>query len=214
MKFIDLTGMRFHMLTVLSRAASKHNKTHWKCLCDCGKEAIVEGYSLRTGKSKSCGCWVKTKWDDYVSTKKQPLYGVWLGMKARCNNENVDCYKYYGGRGIRICEEWRDYSSFKNWALDNGYEKGLYIDRIDVNGDYEPSNCRFVTQKTQQRNRRNNSQIKIDDSIYFATDLAEMLGIPSSTISKWTKNNVLYHKLIFGIDYTRKKAKVTISEKC
>ena len=209
MRFIDCTGNKYNMLTVLGREESRGNKTFWKCLCDCGNISIVDGWSLRSGKTKSCGCLIKDKWRDYINSKSQPLYGVWLGMKARCHNKNVDEYKHYGERGICVCNEWLDFTIFKQWALANGYQKSLSIDRINVDGDYEPENCRFVTQKEQQRNRRNNCYIDIDGEKFLATDIAEMLGLPASTISKWVKQGVIYHKLIFGEDITRTKAKVT-----
>ena len=150
-------------------------------------------------------------WREYKSTKKQPLYSVWCGMKARCHNSNVDSYKDYGGRGIKICADWQDFTVFSAWAFLNGYDKGMTLERIDVNGDYCPENCCFASMKEQQRNRRNNVFIEIDGSKYLSTDLAEMLGLPTSTISRWIKQGVLFHKLIFGEDPTRTKAKETIS---
>lgn len=167
--FIDRTGERFGRLTVLSRAddyVAKNGKHHvrWNCICDCGNVAVVDVTQLVTGHTKSCGC-LK---DEKLSVgnikhggRYDRLYKVYHNMKNRCYNKNSKDYKYYGGNGITICDEWlNDYTAFKTWAYDNGYDDSAKrmqctIDRIDVNGNYEPSNCRWVDMVTQSRNRNN-----------------------------------------------------------
>ena len=169
--FIDLTGQRFGHLTVLQQKGHDHTNVTWLCKCDCGKEKTVNGRSLRIGRTTSCGCsqykWLKTKkiaeHHGGSRTKqyggKERLYRVWLGMRQRCNNPNCNRYSLYGGRGISICSEWNDYSVFRGWAMEHGYNPEASrgectIDRIDVNGNYEPSNCRWVNMKTQRENQR------------------------------------------------------------
>lgn len=167
--FIDHTGERFGRLTVLSRdddyiAPNGKHHVQWRCKCDCGNETTVDVCQLVEGKTKSCGCLkdeVLSSGNKVHGGRYDRLYHVYANMKNRCYNENADDYKYYGGRGIRICDEWlNDYLSFKKWAYDSGYDdtavKGeCTIDRIDVNGNYEPSNCRWVSMDVQSKNRRN-----------------------------------------------------------
>lgn len=163
--FIDLTGQRFGRLTVI-RTASERTKTgnfQWVCYCDCGTEVNVISNNLRNGHTKSCGCYERERISETQATHRQShkrLYNVWSGMKQRCYNKKSKFYKDYGGRGIKVCEEWRhDYQAFHDWAYANGYDEAApkwkcTIDRIDVDGDYHPENCRWVDMKTQRHNRR------------------------------------------------------------
>lgn len=172
-KFIDLVGMRYGRLTVEERVENSiHNAAQFRCRCDCGNYTIQSSNALRTGHTTSCGCQRKEKtsaWMKKYNTKHggcgSRLYIVWGGVRQRVENPNNDRYKDYGGRGIKICNEWKDFETFKKWAIENGYdEKAKYgdctLDRIDVNGNYEPSNCRWVDLKVQARNKRKKEGVK------------------------------------------------------
>ena len=178
---IDISGMRFGRLVAIDLHHSRRNKRHWTCVCDCGKETIVRQDQLTTGKTMSCGCYMKEirltnlKKQQVKKTKLQEinrvdghninwnplkhkyprLYRIWQSMKSRCYYAKNKCYQHYGGRGISICEEWKwSFNSFAQWALSNGYNDKLSIDRINVNGNYEPQNCRWATNQEQQNNKR------------------------------------------------------------
>lgn len=154
-------GQRFGRLTVLSLDYSReHGHLKVPVVCDCGTKKTVGVAELSGGVTKSCGCLVieqVTSLSYKHGGEGSVLYAVWHGMKVRCSNKNRENYKIYGGRGISVCKEWIDsFSSFREWAEAHGYEKGLQIDRIDVNGNYEPANCRWVTPKVNGNNRRDN----------------------------------------------------------
>ena len=151
---IDLTGMRFGRLTVVEFDRLQKHKTYWKCVCDCGLTVVVTGNNLRSGNTSSCGCLHREKIREIGFANKKHgeshekltrLYSIWCGMWQRCANPNREGYKYYGGKGIAVCEEWQNYSAFKEWALKNGYKDNLSIDRIDNMKDYCPNNCRWIT---------------------------------------------------------------------
>jgi len=166
MKKIDITGQRFGRLVVLSDTGKKSGiHTIWLCQCDCGKLVEVRGSDLRSGDTKSCGCLrkeiakeivkkVMTIHGDGKRGREARLHRVWRNMKSRCYNPNSINYKYYGDKKIKICDEWKDnYIAFKLWALANGYQDDLTIDRIDGDGDYCPKNCRWLTLFENLRNR-------------------------------------------------------------
>lgn len=164
----DLTGQRFDRLVVIERVGSNSDGVAtWHCLCDCGNECIVEGANLRKGNTKSCGC----LHDDVTRMRRTThgksgtrLYAVWKAMIQRCSNPLDKNYDRYGGRGIQICEVWRnDFQAFYDWAMANGYDETAprshcTIDRIDNDKGYSPDNCRWVDMKTQRNNRTNSKE--------------------------------------------------------
>lgn len=185
-KFIDMANKKFGRLYVLNCAGRDTNgNALWKCLCDCGNIVIVDGCRLRKGNTKSCGCFNKEQSSKYNSTHKKSktrLYKIWASMKNRCNNKNSKKYDYYGARGIKICPQWENFENFENWAIRNGYQDNLSIDRINVNGNYEPKNCRWATAKTQANNRRNNRRIYFNNKYFTVTQISEIFKIPYNII--------------------------------
>lgn len=160
------------------------------CKCDCGSIKEYRSNNLKSGNTRSCGC-IGSKGNTKHGDRYTRLYGIWRGIKERCNTPSCSTYKNYGGRGIKVCDEWLDYLSFKNWALENGYKENLTIDRIDVNGDYEPSNCRWVDYFVQANNTRWN---------HFLTYNNETL-----TITQWSRKqkisvSTIYRRLNKGLD--------------
>ena len=160
----DLTGRRFGRLTVIGAAPSRGKRTYWKCLCDCGNTREIHAYNLVRGATKSCGCLNNEKRIARSKTHGQTktrLHRTWCHIKGRCLCKTDAAYKNYGGRGITICDEWRNsFEAFRDWAIAAGYTEQLTIDRIDPNGNYSPENCRWVDMKVQNRNKRNNLVFK------------------------------------------------------
>lgn len=175
----DLTGQRFGRLIV--QKIVSHKPIRWECKCDCGNTTIVIADTLKRGETISCGCYRNECVRDRSIKHNEShtkLHQVWSGMKTRCNNPNFEFYKDYGGRGIKVCDEWQnDYIAFRDWALQNGYAEGLSIDRIDVNGNYEPSNCRWVTDKVQANNKTTNRFIEYKGETHTLQQWSEILGV-------------------------------------
>lgn len=189
---IDITGERFGYLTVIKRAddhyqSNGRRRIMWLCQCDCGKQKVLFGDNLRSNKSLSCGCLQKKRASEARKTHGDAdsrLYNIWCAMKRRCNNSSVPEYKSYGGRGIKVCSLWEsDYSSFMRWALDNGYDatapRGVCtLDRIDVNGNYEPSNCRWVSNTVQVNNTRVSKRYEFNGESHNIVEWSGITGIP------------------------------------
>lgn len=193
-KRIDLTGQRFGRLVVEGFAyTNKHRRSMWVCKCDCGQEKIVDIQHLKNGLTKSCGCLKVDRCKErdfthgYTGTR---LYNIWCGMIDRTERSNNHAYKNYGGRGISICEEWRNsFEAFYQWAIRHGYQDGLSIDRIDVNGNYCPENCRWATAKTQANNMRRNAKFEYKGQTLTLQQWAERFHINKATL--WNRLNVL-----------------------
>ena len=197
-KFIDLTGQRFGRLTVLERAQNIGKDIAWLCQCDCRKQSVVLGNSLRRGISKSCGClrdeMVSDRFTKHGATRYEKthpdyrLYSIWSAMIFRCYNPNAACYQRYGGAGITVCDDWlHSFETFRCWAKTNGYDDALSIDRIDGKKGYSPENCRWATPLQQTRNRK---------STRYLTYAGEQ-----KTLKEWAiQYKISYHALKHRID--------------
>ena len=193
MKTIDLTGKRFGRLFVEKRDfLAPAGKTRWICTCDCGNTT-----SVATGKlgrtTHSCGCLRKevtakrlTKHGAMIGVhsgknKAAPLYQIWKGLHQRCNNPNNPRYKDYGGRGIKVCKRWDDFAVFRD-DVSKTFQRGLTIDRINNDGNYEPKNVRWSTATVQGRNKRNNFLVTLGEETHNLTEWAERTGLKPLTI--------------------------------
>lgn len=186
---IDITGYRFGKLTAIEVTGSHRKGRIWRCVCDCGEETFVPTGRLKNGWTKSCGC---AKVEHGVKLGKASAthglshrvseYNIWAGMKARCYNRRSASWKRYGGRGIAVCDSWRD--SFDAFLADMGRRPGpnYSLDRIDVNKDYGPDNCRWATQSQQQNNRRDNILIKAFGESLTPSQWEGKFGVTASTI--------------------------------
>ena len=189
-KIKNLEGKRIGKLTVLERAEDKTQKNGkrlimWRCKCDCGNETIVPSSRLTSGNTKSCGCGSSRYLRKTHGKSETRLYRVWRGVKSRCYNPNSTGYEYYGGRGVTVCDEWLGENGFENfykWSYLNGYNENAekYIctlDRIDVNGNYEPSNCRWVSMKEQDNNKRTNKYIEFNGEKKTLSQWCDEFGV-------------------------------------
>jgi hypothetical protein len=185
-KLKDLIGMRFGRLTVLKRAENnKNGGAKWLCLCDCGSEKVVSSFKLISGVTQSCGCRAREKASVRATRHGRShtrIYRIWTGMKKRCDKSYDSSYKRYGGRGIKVCEEWYSFESFYEWSINNGYADNLTIDRIDNKGNYEPSNCRWVTAKVQANNTSGNRILSHNGKNQTVAQWCDELNIPRSRI--------------------------------
>lgn len=189
-KIIDMENKKFNHLTVIRKShQDKRGEWFWICKCDCGNETIASGYKIRSGHTKSCGCVQEEhrkegfhKRHGMTDTK---LYIIWENMRRRCYYSKNNMYKNYGGRGIRVCDEWKDdFEPFMKWAQENGYKEGLSIERIDVNGNYEPSNCKWITPKEQYLNRTDSHLITAFGKTQTIKEWADESGLNYDTIER------------------------------
>lgn len=187
MKIDDMIGKKFGRLLVMGKAPTKYTpngsaRTMLICLCDCGTVKQIYSGSIANGFTISCGCYRREK-SPYNGTthgrSKTRIYNIWKGMNKRCRGKNPD----YGGRGIKVCNEWQDsFQIFFDWAMANGYTDELSIDRIDVNGNYEPSNCRWATREEQQNNKRDNVRVEFGGKVLTLSEWAQLHNINRSTL--------------------------------
>lgn len=195
-KIIDLSSQRFGLLFVQHIDDNSQNKyTKWVCKCDCGNIVVVRGADLKNGHTTSCGCKRKLGTQLTHGQSNTRLYHIWKGMKARCYNKNEPQYKNYGAIGIKICDEWiNNFQSFFDWSIQNGYSDLLTIDRINVYGNYEPNNCRWLTLSEQSVNKRNTIFIEINGIIKPMKEWCDIYNISYSIVQqrykKILKNNI------------------------
>lgn len=192
-KFVDLTGQKFNLLTVVERAHNaKCGKTQWLCKCECGNQVIVMGHDLKNGNTKSCGCYKNKIMSQGGGNLRHGmcqtrLYAIWNGMKTRCYNQEHHSYKDYGAKGIKMCNEWLSFEHFYQWAMTNGYSDNLTIERQNFEGNYEPSNCCWITLKEQANNRSSNHFITYNGK--------------TQTVKQWAvEYNIGYQKLLYRIN--------------
>lgn len=206
----NLVGRKFGKLLVIKRVENnKHNQAMWECLCECGNRSFASSASLVSGNTKSCGCLRKEitqKRSQTHGKRESRLYTIWAGIKNRCYCKTASNYKYYGGRGITVCDEWlHDFQAFYDWAMANGYDDSLTIDRIDVNGNYEPSNCRWITQKAQMNNYSRNRLITYNGKTQTMSQWADELGIKYDTLeSRLNRLKWSIERAMKGVKYERK----------
>ena len=212
---LDLTGKRVGRLTVIGRAANRSGRTYWECKCDCGNTATIQTSGLTGNRpTQSCGCLQKEatvkatteksvilKRSKYISSNfdygdnaiKHPLRKIWMSMRQRCNNPNAANYHLYGGRGIKVCDRWNGDNGFENFVNDMGERPTdkHSIDRIDVNRNYCPENCRWATRKEQENNKRNNNRVVLNGESITVSQLCETIAV---------NRNFIYQLLKRGVD--------------
>lgn len=186
---MNLIGQKFGRWTVIDVAEKRNGRIYWKCKCDCGTVREVKQQSLTSGRSTSCGCYHREEAKSIGERSRKHgdfgthLYGVWAGMKRRCFNPHTKFYSDYGGRGITVCDEWLEYIPFKEWALSSGYKQGLTLERKDVNGNYCPENCCWITMSEQCNNKRNTIHIEYNGKSYTIKEIAKITGLKRRTIA-------------------------------
>jgi hypothetical protein len=197
----DLTGNTYGRLMVTRM--SQVNPVKWQCKCECGNDTIVTTGHLSSGHTKSCGCYSRELAQDINASHRQsktPTYIVWCSMKSRCYNPSEIGYKNYGGRGITVCDEWKD--SFENFIADMGERpKGMFIDRKDNNTGYSKDNCQWATRTEQNNNRRNNIIIEYNGSSHTLGEWATMLGFEYCTVKTRYYAGDRGDRLFRGLDH-------------
>lgn len=214
---MEMMNKTFGRLKVIKEGnKTKDNHKKWICLCTCGNIKEIDGRDLRRKKTTSCGCLRNELTKERIiklNTKhgecKTRLYNIWNGMRDRCNRPSNNEYKNYGGRGISVAKEWNDYLKFKNWAEKNGYKDNLTIDRIDVNKNYEPKNCRWITIQEQANNKRTNKYITYKGKKLNYRQWEKLLnynkGIISNRLKRgWSIERTLEEKPFIGKNQYKK----------
>lgn len=209
----NLVGQKFHRLIIIGRAddyitpKTGARGTRYICKCDCGNIIISRSDRLRSGHTKSCGCYMREKTIERNTIHglcRTKIYGLYCAMIQRCCNEKNHAYKDYGGRGISICSEWlNDFQVFYNWAMASGYDKDLTLERTDVNGNYCPENCVWASRQTQANNRRNSVCLTFNGKTQTLRNWSIDLGIPMKLITSryyrnWTADRILTTPLMIN----------------
>ena len=192
----DLTGKKFGKLEVIGVHDTGSRKTYYVCQCDCGNVKVVRADALISGATKSCGC-IKQEQDKANLAANHShkmsgtrIYETWQDMKRRCYNKQNARYDRYGGRGITVCDEWlNNFQSFYDWAISNGYSDDLTIDRIDNDGNYEPSNCRWSTGKERWNNRSSNTNITMGNGTKSLMCWCEIFNVDYKKVYARYKRN-------------------------
>ena len=198
----EWAGKKFGMLTIIEPVHVKTNggkstSWFWKVKCDCGNEKVMQPFKIINGKNVSCGCYGKAKKVNLRHGESHThLHNIWCGMNNRCNPDHKDS-ENYGGRGIRVCDEWASYEAFSDWARNNGYEEGLTIERKDVNGNYCPENCTWIPMEKQARNRRTTHWVEWKGRKMSLAEACEIAGLPYKQVferivkHKWSLEDAL-----------------------
>lgn len=173
-------GQRFGRLTAIKKVGRNTKGSIWLCQCDCGNETRVNAYNL--GRvTNSCGCICRERAREAHTTHGKTytrLFNIWTGMRQRCRDSALPEYPRYGGRGIEVCDEWKNsFEAFEKWANENGYDNSLTLDRIDADGNYEPNNCRWITMFEQQSNKRNNIKLSYNGETHTVKEWSRMLNV-------------------------------------
>lgn len=182
----DMTNKRFGKVRVIRRASAYgETPVKWLCLCDCGVEFATAGGELRGGRVKSCGCARIESVKKALTTHGMSgtrMFKIWSHMIERCTCKTHKQYEHYGGRGITVCDEWKKFENFHEWATENGYKESLTIDRIDNDGNYKPSNCRWADNFTQQNNQRRTTRVEVNGVTMTLSEWALETGIKKTTL--------------------------------
>lgn len=183
---LELSGKRFGKLTVIKYSHTYNSKAYWLCLCDCGKQTTLNTSALKSGNTKSCGCLhaeIMTRIKTTHGLSKTAVYKKYLHMIERCYNTTDKNYHNYGGRGIVVCARWLGQGGFSRFIEDMKIpESGLELDRINVNGNYEPENCRWVNHKEQCYNKRSNIHVTVFDITSVLKNICSILGMDYKTV--------------------------------
>lgn len=207
-KINDLTGQKFNLLTV--KGMAQRNPIYWECVCDCGNTTFVRTSNLTGGKVKSCGC-LQHKGNPTHNQSHTRVYRIYAKMLRRCFVESDLAYSRYGGRGITMCDEWKNsFVAFSDWAYANGYADNLTIDRIDNNGDYCPENCRWTDYLTQSNNKRNNRVYEHNGETKTLSEWCRTLNLPYRRIyfritNGWTFEEAISQKKYVNNHYKEKR---------
>ena len=226
-QFKDLTGKKFNRLTVIKRVENdSHNAAQWLCRCDCGNEIVVRGYCLTNGNTKSCGCYKMELVYELAHREKHGavktrLYNIWSRMIQRCENPNDKGYGRYGGRGIKVCKQWKEFINFQKWAFNNGYDENksfleCTLDRINNDKGYNPKNCRWTTKIVQARNTSTNKFLTFNGETHCYAEWEEILGLSRGRIHErikrgWTIEETLTRPVNLAANRNRKKERKLLS---
>lgn len=209
----DLVGRVVGRLTVLEFAGVRSRRYFWLCQCSCGRRKAVDGQSIRNGASQSCGCLARevtsqrqTRHGHTKAAGRTPEYSAWMSMKSRCYEPSQSNFKFYGGRGITVCERWRE--SFESFLADMGPRpEGQWLDRIDSNGHYEPSNCRWATAQDQQLNKRSNRRVVVAGEEMTVIEAVRRFGVPRHKFYRYLDYGMSVDDIIAGKKHRRRWAK-------